>query len=128
MASLALVSCVSDERADVQGHVTAGSPKLLVMITLDQFRAGYLEEYDEAFTDGFRRLRDGGQRYDRAIVDHAPTLSYPGHSTLATGAHPRSTRRSTSSGTRRRWASRRDRCVSRASPTGYVQRTPTRVP
>jgi predicted AlkP superfamily pyrophosphatase or phosphodiesterase len=89
MASLALVSCVSDERADVQGHVTAGSPKLLVMIALDQFRAGYLEEYDEAFTDGFRRLRDGGQRYDRAIVDHAPTLSYPGHSTLATGAHPR---------------------------------------
>ncbi len=81
MASLALVSCVSDERADVQGHVTAGSPKLLVMIALDQFRAGYLEEYDEAFTDGFRRLRDGGQRYDRAIVDHAPTLSYPGHST-----------------------------------------------
>ncbi len=64
-------------------------PKLIVLIAVDQFRAGYLDRYDEVFTGGFRRLRDEGRRYDRAIVDHAPTLSYPGHTTLATGAHPR---------------------------------------
>ncbi len=45
--------------------------------------------YDEAFTGGFRRLSDQGWRYDTAWVDHAPILSYPGHNTLATGAHPR---------------------------------------
>lgn len=64
-------------------------PKLVVMITLDQFRAGYLERYDSVFTGGFRRLRDQGWRYDTALVDHAPTLSWPGHTTIYTGAHPR---------------------------------------
>jgi predicted AlkP superfamily pyrophosphatase or phosphodiesterase len=63
-------------------------PKLVVLIAIDQLRAGHLERYDEVFTGGFRRLRDEGFRYDRAMVDHAPTLSYPGHTTLATGAHP----------------------------------------
>ncbi len=60
-----------------------------MLIALDQFRSDYLESYDPAFTAGFRRLLDNGRRYPRALVDHAPTLSYPGHTTLATGAHPR---------------------------------------
>jgi arylsulfatase A-like enzyme len=63
-------------------------PKLLVVIALDQFRASYLEEYDAVFSGGFRRLRDEGRRYDRALADHAPTLSLPGHTTVATGSHP----------------------------------------
>lgn len=64
-------------------------PKLTILIALDQFRASYLIEYDEAFAGGFRRLLDHGVCYKKAIVDHAPTLSLPGHTTLATGANPR---------------------------------------
>lgn len=64
-------------------------PKLVVLIGIDQFLTDYLEVYDEAFSAGFRRMVDEGRLYPRAIVDHAPTLSYPGHTTLATGAHPR---------------------------------------
>ena len=64
-------------------------PKLIVLIGLDQFRAGYLERYNEVFSGGFRRLMDEGIWYQNAIVDHAPTLSLPGHTTLATGANPR---------------------------------------
>lgn len=71
------------------GQADQSSPKLVVLIGLDQFRAGYLERYDEAFTDGFRRMIDTGTWYKRAIVDHAPTLTLPGHTTLATGANPR---------------------------------------
>ena len=77
------------------GHVVCGpaaddaKPKLIVLIGIDQFRADYLEEYDEAFSGGFRRMVERGRWYPRAVVDHAPTLSYPGHTTLATGAHPR---------------------------------------
>jgi predicted AlkP superfamily pyrophosphatase or phosphodiesterase len=63
--------------------------KLIVIVTVDQFRADYLERYDKAFEGGFRRLRDNGLRYDKAIVDHAPTLSWPGHTTIATGAYPK---------------------------------------
>lgn len=64
-------------------------PKLTVLIALDQFGSDYLERYNEAFTGGFRRLIDKGAWYRNAIVDHAPTLSLPGHTTLATGANPR---------------------------------------
>lgn len=64
-------------------------PKLFVILTIDQFRADYLERYDRVFEGGFRRLRDIGYRFDRAMVDHAPTLSWPGHITIATGAHPK---------------------------------------
>lgn len=64
-------------------------PKLVVIVTVDQFRADYLERYDDAFVGGFRRLRDNGWRFDKAMVDHAPTLSWPGHTTVATGAYPK---------------------------------------
>ncbi len=64
------------------------SPKLTVLIGIDQFRSGYLERYNKAFSGGFRRMLDTGTWYPRAIVDHAPTLSLPGHTTLATGANP----------------------------------------
>jgi predicted AlkP superfamily pyrophosphatase or phosphodiesterase len=76
-----LVSCAPAETVD--------RPKLVVLIGIDQFRADYLERYDALFSGGFRRLEDAGWRYKRGIVDHAPTLSYPGHATLATGAHPK---------------------------------------
>jgi predicted AlkP superfamily pyrophosphatase or phosphodiesterase len=59
------------------------------LIGIDQFRAGYLDEYAEAFDGGFARLPAEGRYWPRAQVAHAPTLSYPGHATLATGAHPR---------------------------------------
>lgn len=65
------------------------APKLTILIGLDQFRASYLIEYNEAFVGGFRRIIDNGLWYQNAIVDHAPTLSLPGHTTLATGANPR---------------------------------------
>lgn len=63
-------------------------PKLIVLITVDQFRGDLLERYDKVFTGGFRRLLDTGYRYTRATVDHAPTNSYPGHVTIATGSMP----------------------------------------
>ncbi len=64
-------------------------PNLIIVVTVDQFRAEYLERFDSAFIGGFKRLRESGWRYDKAIVDHAPTLSWPGHTTVATGAYPR---------------------------------------
>jgi hypothetical protein len=64
-------------------------PKLVVLVGVDQLRADYLRRYDSALSGGFRRLKDEGRYWERAIVDHAPTLSYPGHATLATGAYPR---------------------------------------
>jgi predicted AlkP superfamily pyrophosphatase or phosphodiesterase len=63
-------------------------PALAVMISVDQLRADLLDRYDAAFTGGFRRLRREGLWFRRATVDHAITVSHPGHTTLATGMQP----------------------------------------
>jgi predicted AlkP superfamily pyrophosphatase or phosphodiesterase len=81
MAAVSAGSCLPQE--------PPSQPKLLLVITLDQFRSDYLDRYHEAFEGGIRRALDQGRRWPRALVDHAPTLSYPGHATLATGALPR---------------------------------------
>lgn len=84
-----VLACVFSGQASCSAGVEDGNPKLLVLLALDQFRADYLERYGPVFTGGFRRMLDEGRSYPRATVAHAPTLSYPGHTTLATGAHPR---------------------------------------
>ena len=63
-------------------------PKLVILIVVDQLRADLLERYDTLFTGGFRRLRDRGMRFTNTTVDHAITVSHPGHVTLATGLVP----------------------------------------
>lgn len=80
---LILISCLSCAQSENERKT-----KLVVLIGIDQFRSGFLEDYGPAFSGGFRRLLDQGRYYPRAVVDHAPTLSMPGHTTLATGAHP----------------------------------------
>lgn len=64
-------------------------PKLTILIGVDQFPAIYLEQYNSIFTGGFRRIIDEGLWYKAGIVDHAPTVSLAGHTTLATGSNPR---------------------------------------
>lgn len=83
-----IFSFVSSVTAQTKNKTDA-PPKLIVLITIDQFRGDLIERYDKAFTGGFRRLLDRGFRYTRATVDHAPTNSYPGHVTIATGAFPK---------------------------------------
>jgi predicted AlkP superfamily pyrophosphatase or phosphodiesterase len=63
-------------------------PRLVVMVVVDQLRADLLDRYDDLFTGGFRRLRDGGFRFTQAAHDHANTETAPGHATLSTGVVP----------------------------------------
>jgi arylsulfatase A-like enzyme len=69
-------------------HAGPSRPRLLVLISLDQFGSFYLEEYGALFDKGFARLRREGRTYPRAEVAHAPTLTWPGHASLSTGAYP----------------------------------------
>ena len=64
------------------------SPKLTVMIVIDQFRQDVFERYEPAFEHGFRRVLDEGFRYTQASHAHARTSTAPGHATLATGVFP----------------------------------------
>lgn len=65
-----------------------GHPKLIVVITIDQFRGDYLERYRDQFGEGgFRLLLDHGAYFPNCNFNYANTRTAPGHATLFTGAY-----------------------------------------
>jgi predicted AlkP superfamily pyrophosphatase or phosphodiesterase len=63
-------------------------PLLIVQITADQLRGDLLDRYRAQLPNGFGRIEARGYWIHAGSVDHALTLSFPGHATLATGMHP----------------------------------------
>ena len=65
------------------------APKLVLVITVDQFRYDYLERFSQIFgRQGFRRLMTGGAVFTNANYDYVPTYTAPGHAAIFTGAGP----------------------------------------
>jgi predicted AlkP superfamily pyrophosphatase or phosphodiesterase len=64
-----------------------GAPKLVVVISVDQFSADLFDEYRPHFTGGFARLANG-TAFHNGYQAHAATETCPGHSTILTGSHP----------------------------------------
>lgn len=64
-----------------------GPPKLLVIISVDQFSSDLFEAYRPTFTGGFARLL-GGTVFANGYQSHAATETCPGHSTITTGDRP----------------------------------------
>jgi len=62
-------------------------PKLVVMISVDQFSADIFAEYRGRYTQGFKRLADGAV-FPSGYQSHGATETCPGHSTLLTGSRP----------------------------------------
>jgi phosphonoacetate hydrolase len=69
--------------------VTAATPapKLVVVISVDQFSADLFAEYRSHFTGGLARLASGVV-FPAGYQSHAATETCPGHSTILTGNHP----------------------------------------
>ena len=64
-------------------------PRLILQITVDQFRGDLIWRYEDRFgAGGFRYLLDEGSVYLDAHHRHANTETIVGHTTLATGADP----------------------------------------
>ena len=63
-------------------------PRLVVQITFDQLRGDLLERYKPALHGGLRRIMDQGYWVKHGEAAHGITVSWPGHSTLATGLYP----------------------------------------
>jgi predicted AlkP superfamily pyrophosphatase or phosphodiesterase len=95
-ATLAAALCVAgagagfaqDSAAPVQ-KVTAATPppKLIVVISVDQFSADLFAEYRSHFTGGLARLASGAV-FPSGYQAHGATETCPGHSTILTGNHP----------------------------------------
>jgi hypothetical protein len=63
-------------------------PKLVLAVTIDQFRYDYLTRFRNDYAGGLRRLLDRGAVYTRARYQHFPTVTAIGHSTYLSGALP----------------------------------------
>jgi predicted AlkP superfamily pyrophosphatase or phosphodiesterase len=72
------------------GHAQE-SPTLVVVVTVDQMRADYLERFAPQLTGGLARMVREGAVFDSAFHDHAITETAPGHSTILSGRFPRGT-------------------------------------
>jgi len=62
---------------------------LLLVISVDQMRADYVERFDAQFTGGFRRLLDQGAVFTEARQGQAITATAPGHAAILSGLYPR---------------------------------------
>lgn len=65
----------------------ATPPKLIVVISVDQFSADLFDRYRGDFTGGFARMA-GGRTFHNGYQSHAATETCPGHSTITTGDRP----------------------------------------
>ena len=79
-----LCACRSGAQAP---QLPPGAPKLLVIISIDQFSSDLFDEYRPQFTGGLARIASGTV-FRNAYQSHATTETCPGHSTILTGAHP----------------------------------------
>ncbi len=88
LAAVAALSLLSAPPATCQ---RADSPRLVVLIAVDQLRPDYVPRFEGNLTGGLKRFYDAGAWYGRGEQDHAITETAPGHSTMLSGRSPAST-------------------------------------
>ena len=87
VAALATSAAACAQPAPAPQPLATGTPKLLVVISVDQFSADLWDEYRPHFTGGLARLGQGTV-FRNGYQSHAATETCPGHSTILTGDHP----------------------------------------
>ncbi len=82
-----LLAAVAALLASQSAAQAPSPPRLLVVISVDQFSANLFDEYRPQFTGGLARLASGTV-FRNGYQSHAATETCPGHSTILTGDHP----------------------------------------
>ena len=62
--------------------------RLVLLVAVDQFRADYLTRFEGEYQEGLRRLLADGAVFTSASLEHYPTVTAVGHSTMLSGALP----------------------------------------
>jgi len=63
-------------------------PRLVVLLSVDQFRRDYVERYGPRWTGGLARVVKEGAYFDHAAYPYFHTITCPGHATMSTGTYP----------------------------------------
>src|SRR5262245_16811665 len=64
------------------------TPKLFVVLMVDQFRADYVDRFQRQWTQGLKRLVTSGAWFRRAAYPYANTVTCAGHASVGTGSVP----------------------------------------
>ncbi|MBI3663518.1 MAG: alkaline phosphatase family protein [Acidobacteria bacterium] len=64
------------------------TPKLVVVLVVDQMRGDYIERYGRQWTKGLRRLVEQGAWFRQAAYPYMNTVTCAGHATIGTGTFP----------------------------------------
>ncbi|HUF08354.1 MAG TPA: alkaline phosphatase family protein [Rhodothermales bacterium] len=87
LSALVISTVVSGCATSENDRSSEDSPKLVVVIALDQFRWDYFERFMPYFGEGgFRRFETEGAVLSNARFRHAATMTCPGHAAISTGA------------------------------------------
>src|SRR5205085_2375443 len=86
-AAALLAACGSPPAVQAQPKLAANAPKLLIVLSVDQFSADLFDAYRPTFTGGLGRLARGTV-FANGYQGHAATETCPGHSTILTGSFP----------------------------------------
>lgn len=63
-------------------------PALVLLVAIDQFRYDYLPRFDDEYRGGLKTLLERGATFVNAHLEHYPTVTAVGHSTMLSGATP----------------------------------------
>jgi hypothetical protein len=88
-ASLAVLGLLASLATAQQNASNATpKPKLVLLIAIDQFRYDFLVRFRSEYSGGLDRLLKRGAVFANANLEHYPTVTAIGHSTMLTGATP----------------------------------------
>jgi predicted AlkP superfamily pyrophosphatase or phosphodiesterase len=86
---LALLVSLGETPTRTQEAATGQRPRLLVVVSLDQFRAEYLTTFSSHWRAGMKTLVSEGAVFTRAAYPYFHSDTCAGHFTIGTGALPR---------------------------------------
>ena len=72
----------------LEGQQKIASPKLILVLSIDQMRFDYLTRLNRLYKGGLRRLLDQGAVFSKAQLRHGITDTGPGHAVILSGRHP----------------------------------------
>jgi hypothetical protein len=82
------VALVTPKAPSVHAIEEAPSIRLVLLVAVDQCRYDYLTRFRDEFSGGLARLLTSGAVFTNAYLDHYPTVTAIGHSTMLSGATP----------------------------------------
>jgi len=86
LAGLAVATAIPPAAPAAQ---SGGPVSLVVIVVVDQMRADYLTTFASRWRNGFRTLLDHGAQFTNAEYPYWSTVTCAGHSSIGTGALPR---------------------------------------